>query len=65
MFFKKLTEKEEEPTIHDTTGSCLDCDWHDDIAKAETDLCGDFDEFRGQAIPTKICPKCGGGVEVD
>ena len=27
------------------TGSCLDCDWQDDILNAETDYCGDYDEF--------------------
>lgn len=66
MDFKKLeVKKEDECTIHHVSGSCLDCDWQDDITKAETDWCGDYDEFRGENIPTKICPKCGGGVEID
>jgi|TARA_R110002167_G_scaffold344472_1_gene553980 hypothetical protein len=66
MNFKKLTvKKEDKCTIHRVSGSCLDCDWQDDITKAETDWCGDYDEFRGENITTKICPKCGGGVEID
>jgi hypothetical protein len=66
MDFKKLTvKKEDECTIHRVSGSCLDCDWQDDITKAETDWCGDYDEFRCENIPTKICPECGGGIEID
>ncbi len=66
MDFKKLeVKKEDKCTIHPVSGSCIECDWQGDLKDAETDWCGDFDEFRGENIPTKICPKCGGGVEMD
>ena len=66
MTFKRLTvKKEDKPTTHILSGSCLDCDWQDSMDKAETDWCGDYDEFLRANIPTPICPECGGGVEVD
>lgn len=64
MELKRLkVKKEDECTIHSVSGSCLDCDWQDDIAKADIDY--EWDEFKGNNIPYPICPKCGGGVEVN
>jgi len=62
---REFTKEQEESMIHPLSATCLDCDWQDDITKAETDWCGDYDEFRGEKIPTKIFPKCGGGVEIN
>lgn len=66
MDFKKLTvKKEDKCTIHPVSGSCIECDWQGDLKDCETDWCGDYDEFKGINIPTKICPKCGEHVEMD
>lgn len=65
MDFKKLEVKETETDNPVLTGSCLDCDWSGDMKDAEIDPCGDWDEFKGMNIPTPICPKCGGGIEVN
>ena len=62
---KLKKEKEKENTELGITATCLDCDWQDSVENADTDPCGDYDDFKGVNISTKLCPKCGGGVELN
>lgn len=66
MVFKKLEiEKNQNYEQDNYSATCLDCDWQGSVEEAETDWDGDYDEFRRENIPTKVCPKCDGGVEIN
>lgn len=44
-------------------GTCLECDFEGQIDEFEFDT--EYDEFSGNEIKYPVCPKCGGGVEVN
>ena len=62
-FRRMKVEKNPDYDDNPWTADCLDCEWSGERDEADIDY--EWDEFKGNDVPYLICPKCGGGVDVN
>lgn len=55
------TDRDDNYKYEPNAGTCEECQWEGWLTDAETEY--DWDEFKGNDIPYKVCPKCGGGID--